>query len=135
LRANDLLRRLREERAAFTVASFAMIMHGTPETLPIPITTPAAVIFPHCAYIPFAAQSPISKKEAPGSISCAMRSRAKSRPSLCCRSWPALPPPSRSTASSWAMASQRSRNGFFAGAETARDMSGRLIRADTRIKP
>src|SRR5437879_2221834 len=38
----------------------------------------------------------------------AMRSRATSRPSLCWRSWPALPPPSRNCSSSARILSQRS---------------------------
>src|SRR5205809_7839897 len=36
---------------AFTVASLATIMHGTPSTLPMPATTPAAGIFPHCSVL------------------------------------------------------------------------------------
>ena len=36
---------------AFTVASFAMIMQGTPETFPMPATVPAATMFPHSSYI------------------------------------------------------------------------------------
>src|SRR5450755_798342 len=38
-----------------------------------------------------------------------MRSRANKRPRLCWRSWPALPPPSRSFTSCCAIASQCSR--------------------------
>src|SRR5437762_10778032 len=38
-----------------------------------------------------------------------MRSRATRRPSLCWRSWPALPPPSRNCSSSARILPQRSR--------------------------
>ena len=34
---------------AFTVASLAMIMHGTPATFPMPATAPAAGMLPHCS--------------------------------------------------------------------------------------
>src|SRR5438270_4416156 len=38
-------------------ASLAIIMHGTPAIFPIPATTPAAGIFPHCSYILYAGRS------------------------------------------------------------------------------
>ena len=67
---------------AFTVASLATIMHGTPSTLPIPVTTPAAGIFPHCSYILYAAQRPISKNGESLSSKCRSRSRTGKRPIL-----------------------------------------------------
>ncbi len=45
---------------AFTVASFAMIMHSRPLTRPSPVTTPAPGAPPYSAYIPCAAHSPSS---------------------------------------------------------------------------
>jgi len=61
---------------AFTVASLAITMHGTPAMFPTPATAPAAGILPHCSYILCAAQSSTSKKGEPGSRSWLMRSRA-----------------------------------------------------------
>ena len=36
---------------AFTLASFAMTMHGIPDTFPMPATVPAATMLPHSSYI------------------------------------------------------------------------------------
>ena len=68
---------------AFTVASLATIMHVCPAMSAMPVTTLAAGNLSQSAYMPCAAQRPVSRKVAGSSMSAAMRSRTKSRPSLC----------------------------------------------------
>ncbi len=51
---------------AFTVASLAMIMTRRPETVPMPVTTPADGAPPHSAYMFHAAHRPSSKKSVLG---------------------------------------------------------------------
>jgi len=85
---------------AFTVASFATIMHSRPATRPMPVITPAPGAPPNSAYIPYAAHSPSSIHSESLSSNRARRSRAVSRPFLCWASTALAPPPSRIVSSS-----------------------------------
>src|SRR5262245_44390651 len=85
---------------AFTVASLAITITRRPETVPIPVTTPADGAPPHSEYMSHAAHRPSSKRSVSGSRSFATRSRAASRPFSCWRSIAFGPPPWRMRASS-----------------------------------
>src|SRR5271166_5904405 len=74
------------------VGSLAMIIVSRPCTRPIPATSPAPCTSP--SYMPKAARAPISRNGAPGSISRATRSRARSLPRPTCRSRALAEPPS-----------------------------------------
>ncbi len=63
----------------FTVGSLATIMHSTPSTTPMPVTSEA----PTAKSVPHAARVDSSRNGESGSISSSMRSRAVSLP----RSW------------------------------------------------
>src|SRR6266478_3005943 len=100
---------------AFTVPSFAMAMNVRPQTRASPVTVPAEGAPPHSSYISYAAKTPNSKNGEPGSISLAMRSRAVSRPFLCCASMAFAPPPTAICSSSFLICVTRSiiRRVFF----------------------
>ncbi len=78
---------------ALMVASLAMIITCRPATLPIPHTTLADGDPPHSWYIPRPAHNPISSQCESASNNRTIRSRAVSRPFLCCRSMALTPPP------------------------------------------
>ncbi len=95
-----------------TVGSFATIMHSTPSTTPIPVTTLA----PTGKSLPHAASGLNSRNGESGSRSISMRSRASIFPRLRCRATYFSPPPSRAFACSASsavsfssMAARRSR--------------------------
>ncbi len=73
---------------AFTVASFATIMHSRPLTLPNPVTTPAAGAPPYSPYIPYAAQSPNSRNSVPSDPAT-----KPAVPAPSAAPWPAATPP------------------------------------------
>src|SRR5712692_8954565 len=100
---------------AFTVASLAMIMKMRPHTRARPVIVPAEGAPPHSSYISQASKIPSSKNCEPGSINLAMRSRAVSRPFLCCDSMAFAPPPNAICSSSFLICVTRSiiRRVFF----------------------
>src|SRR3981081_1445569 len=79
---------------AFTVASLAMIITRRVPIRARPVITPAAGATPHSSYMPWAANSPNSKK-LPSSTSRSIRSRPVLRPLLCWLSIALAPPPSQ----------------------------------------
>src|SRR5712671_5950479 len=79
---------------AFTVASLAIIMTRRVSIRARPVITPAAGAPPHSSYMPWAANSPNSKK-LPASTSRSIRSRPVLRPLLCWLSIALGPPPSQ----------------------------------------
>src|SRR6266853_4302759 len=79
---------------AFTVASLAIIMTRRVSIRARPVITPAAGAPPHSSYMPWAANSPNSKK-LPASTSRSIRSRPVLRPLLCWLSIALAPPPSQ----------------------------------------
>ena len=76
-----------------TVASFAITMKSRPAMRARPVTQPAAGALP--SYIAWPAWMPSSRKSVSGSMSWPMRSRAVSRPFLCCAATRLSPPPLR----------------------------------------
>ena len=92
-----------------TVGSLATIMHSTPSTTPMPVTTLA----PTAKSLPHPASGHSSRNGASSSTSSSMRSRASSLPRLWCRSTYFSPPPaiafacSAASASSWASIASR----------------------------
>ena len=78
----------------FTVGSFAVIMHSTPSTTPIPVTTEA----PTGKSEPQAASGDSSRNAEPGSTSSSIRSRGSSLPRAWWRSAYFCPPPATALA-------------------------------------
>ncbi len=79
-----------------TVGSLATIMHSTPSTTPIPVTTEA----PTVKSDPQPASGESSRNAEPSSISSSTRSRAVSLPRSRCRATYFSPPPSTAFACS-----------------------------------
>ena len=78
----------------FTVGSLALIMHSTPSTTPMPVTTEAPTVKSE----PHPASGESSRKADPGSTSSSIRSRAVSLPRAWWRSTYFSPPPATATA-------------------------------------
>ena len=78
----------------FTVGSLALIMHSTPSTTPMPVTTDAPTVKSE----PQPASGDSSRKAEPGSTSSSIRSRAVSLPRAWWRSTYFSPPPATATA-------------------------------------
>ena len=88
----------------FTVGSLATIMHSTPSTTPMPVTTDA----PTVKSVPHAASGDSSRNGVSGSSSSSMRSRAVSLPRSWCRVTYRSPPPSSALAFCSARSATRS---------------------------
>ncbi len=80
----------------FTVGSLAVIMHSTPSTTPIPVTTLAPTVKSE----PHPARGESSRKAEPSSTSSSIRSRGSSLPRAWCRSAYFGPPPATALACS-----------------------------------
>ena len=80
----------------FTVGSLAVIMHSTPSTTPIPVTTEAPTVKSE----PQPASGDSSRNAEPSSTSSSIRSRGSSLPRAWCRSTYFSPPPATAFACS-----------------------------------